>query len=205
MDNSNVVNTPLTPEQAQNATPQVVSQNEDVRLPAQPGSKTEPTELLQSLRDEREKRRLAEEKAKLAEEELNNIKSSVPSEQDAWSDEGKILQNKITSLEQQVTEQKEERDLERLYNQYPLLREKADAFKEYRKAEHPRAKIESVAKLYLSEEGLLEPKRKGLENPTGGSRTPMNPGMTSEEVKHLRETDPRKYREMIKKDLLKIE
>jgi hypothetical protein len=54
------------------------------------------------------------------------------------------------------------------------------------------------------EKGLLEPVRKGLEKPTGGDRTPLSSGMSTEEVKSLRETDYKKYREMLKKGLIKF-
>ena len=206
MDNSNVVNTPLTPEQAQNATPQVVSQNEDVKLPAQPGSKTEPTELLKSLQDEREKRRLAEEKAKLVEEELNTIKSSIPSETDAWSDEGKLIVEKyVKPLESTINSLQETIALKDIQAMYPMLREVSSEFDEFRK-EYPRHKLENIAKLFLTEKGLLGTQRQGLEKPTGGPKNQKTPGsMTTAEVKHLRENDHRKYRDMLKKGLIKIE
>lgn len=147
------------------------------------------------------------ERAKKAETELKELREkniNVPSDNEPWSDEGKLLQTKISEVENELLTIKEERDLERLYSQYPLLREKASEFSEYRKAEHPRAKLESVAKLYLAEEGLLEPKRKGLENPTGGERAPMVTGMTAEEVEQLRKTNYKKYKEMLVNDQIKF-
>ena len=114
------------------------------------------------------------------------------------------MRTQISSLEAKIDSIEEEKNLERLFNQYPLLREKGAEFKEYRLLEHPRAKLESVAKLYLVENGLLEPTRKGLENPTGGQRTPMTPDMTSDDVANLRNTNYKKYKEMIQKDQLKF-
>ena len=206
MDNSNVVNTPLTPEQAQNATSQVVLPKEEIKQPAQPGSKTEPTELLKSLQDEREKRRLAEEKTKLVEEELNKIKSSVPSESDAWSDEGKLIVEKhVKPLQDTINSLEERLLLKDIQTTYPMLREVSSEFDEFRK-EYPRHKLENVAKLFLSEKGLLDSPRQGLEKPTGGPRNQKAPGtMTNDEVKHLRETNFRKYADMLKKNQIKIE
>ena len=205
MDNSTVVNTPLTPEQAQNATPQVVAQNEDVKLPAQPGSKTEPTELLKSLQEEREKRRLAEEKAKLVEEELNNIKSSVPSE-DAWSDEGKVLESKIKSLTSELSEVKGELTKKDILIANPVLKDMWEEFETFRDdSENKGMNMRTAAKAFLTEKGLFEPRKVGLEKPTGGPKqTPSYGTMTADEAKDLREKNPRKYREMIVKDQIKI-
>lgn len=149
-------------------------------------------------------KKLEAEKKDLEELAKNNIKDD-PSDE-VFSDEGKALKNQISSLEGKITSIEEERNLERLYNQYPLLREKAGEFIEYRKAEHPKAKIESVAKLFLAENGLLEPTRKGLEKPSGGTRIPGASGtMTSQEAETLRTTNYKKYREMVKAGTLKIE
>ena len=64
--------------------------------------------------------------------------------------------------------------------------------------------MENVVKLFLSENGLIESPRRGLEKPTGGDRTPPLMGMTSEEVKTLRETNYRKYEDMLMKGQIKI-
>src|SRR3990167_1286136 len=205
MDTIPVVNTPLTPEQAQNATPQVVTPKEDVIPPAQPGSKTEPTELLKSLQEEREKRRLAEEKAKLVEEELNTIKSSVPSESEAWSDEGKVLESKIRSLTSELSEVKGELTKKDILIANPMLKDMWEEFETFRDdSENKGMNMRTAAKAFLTEKGLLEPKRQGLEKPTGGPKqTPSYGTMTADEAKDLREKNPRKYREMIVKDQIK--
>lgn len=201
-----VVKGPLTEGQAPEAIKQEVTPKEEVKLPAQPGSKTEPTELLKSLQEERELRRLAQEEAKLAKEELNKINSSVPSEADAWSDEGKLIVEKhVKPLQDTINSLEEKLALKDVQATYPVLREISSEFDEFRK-EYPRHKLDNVAKLFLSEKGLLEPQRKGLEKPTGGFKNQKTPGsMTTEEVRHLRETNFRKYSDMAKKGLIKIE
>ncbi len=163
----------------------------------QAGDKTDPNLLLESLKKEREKRRLLEE-------ELQTLKSSTSSE-DIFSDEGKALKNQISTLEARVALAEEEKNLEKLYSQFPVLRDKAEEFNTFRQAEHPRAKMESVAKLFLVENGLLDAPRKGLEKPTGGQRTPSTSGMTADDVKTLRQTNFKKYQEMIMKGQIKID
>ena len=204
MEQSNVVKEPLTPALPSNGTPPTVVP-EETTPPAPAGSKTDSELLLKSLHEEREKRKLEAEKTKLLEEELELLKSSVPSENEVFSDEGKVLKKEISTLTEKINSIEEEKNLEKLYNQYPLLREKAEEFKEFRKAEHPRAKLESVVKLYLAENGLLEPVRKGLERPTGGPKIPPTSGMTAEDVKTLRQTNFKKYQEMLMKGQIKID
>jgi len=148
------------------------------------------------LKEERAKRKELEDK-------LQTFNTTTPSEE-VYSDEGKILLERIATLEARDKAREEQFELERLYVQYPLLKEKAEEFKKFRETEHPRAGLGSVAKIYLAEQGLLEPIRKGLEKPTGGQRTPMTSEMTTEDVKNLRENDYRKYKDMLMKGLIKV-
>ena len=146
------------------------------------------------------------ERAKKAELEVKDLESrlttEVPSDE-VFSDEGKALKGQITSLESELASIKDGQVLQGLYAQYPVLKDKSADFDEFRQ-DYPRTKLENVAKLYLSENGLLEPKRVGLEKTTGGPRTPVSSEMTTEEIKKLRETDSRKYRDMLQKGLIKV-
>jgi len=178
-----------------NPTP-VAEVTEETPAPIQAGDKTDPNLLLKSLQEEREKRRLLEE-------ELETLKSSALSEE-VYSDEGKILKKQITTLTEKINFIEEEKILQGLYFQYPVLKDKSAEFDEFRK-DYPRTKLENVAKLYLAENGLLEPVRKGLEKPTGGPRAPLTSGMTADDVKTLRETNFKKYQEMVSKGQIKIE
>ena len=202
-EKNNVVNdeelTPSQPSEGENQEELI----EDKAQPA-PGSKTESELLLKSLQEERDKRRDLEAHQRELEEELLEFKSSVPADE-VYSDEGRLLKKELDSIKGALSSFKEERELERVYAQYPLLKEKSQEFENFRKEEHPRAKIESVAKLYLAENGLLESKRRGLETPTGGDRVPIKTGMSIEEVKHLRENNYKKYLELLKKDQIKIQ
>lgn len=171
--------------------------SEEVAPPVQAGDKTPPNLLLKSLQDERDK-------VKQLEEELEQLKSSTLPEDEVFSDEGKALKKQITALTEKINSIEEDKNLQLLYAQYPVLKEKSEEFKTFREG-YPRTKMENVAKLYLAENGLLEPVRKGLEKPTGGPRVPITSGMTADDVKTLRETDFKKYQELLSKGLIKIE
>ena len=172
---------------------------DDPQTTASPaGSKTDPALLLKSLKEEKEKRILAEEKLKLMEE------SSTHTEGEAFSDEGKLLEKKIIEATQEIGSLKESLQLNELFAKYPALKEKSEEFKEFRKSEHPRANLDSVAKIYLVENGLLESTRKGLEKTTGGTRTPATSGMSAEDVATLRKTDYKKYQDMLMKGQITI-
>jgi hypothetical protein len=202
MDNSNeVVNPELTTGDSEvvNTQEQQPVVTEDTTKPAQAGEKTDPNLLLKSLQEERERRRLAEEKAKLLEEQLT---SSTPSDE-VFSDEGKALKSHISSIESKLEKLEEEKQLEKIYSQFPDLKSLASEFDTY-KQDYPRHKLENVAKLFLSEKGLMESPRKGLEKTTGGTRQPISSTMTSDEVKTLRTTNYKKYQDMLMKGLIKL-
>jgi hypothetical protein len=191
-----VVNEELTNPDAPKAEPAKAVPEEIA--PSAPGSKTDSELLLKSLQEERDKRKNSEEKIKNLEEELDNLKSSILPDTDVYSEEGKALQAKISSVEAKLVSMEEERNLERIFSIYPILKENADDFNEYRKAEYPKTKIESVAKIYLAEKGLLETdQRKGLEKTTGGTRGPAPVGMTIEDVENLRKTNYKKYKQLL--------
>ena len=163
---------------------------------ATPGSKTPEANLLAALHEERRLRKEAEDK-------LASVNTTIPSDE-VYSDEGRVLLAKIADLEARDKAREERMELDRLLTQFPVLKEKEAEFLEYRSSEHPRAKMSSVAKLYLSENGLLEPVRKGLESPTGGTRSPMTSELNQEEVKNLRETNYKKYKDLLSKGLIKV-
>lgn len=160
------------------------------------GSQTPSENLYAALAEERRLRKEAEEKLKI-------FNTTTPTEE-VYSDEGRLLNQRIEEQGKVIVQLQEERELERLFNKFPLLGEKADEFKAYRETEHPRAKLESVAKLFLSDNGLLEPTRRGLESPTGGPRTPMTSEMTKEDVEDLRKNNYKKYKDMLIKGLIKV-
>lgn len=181
---------------------------EETRLPVAPvvvtstqtppvGSKTPEENLYAALAEERRK-------SKLLEDKLNSMTTEV-SEPEVVSDEAQILKRQIDTLSGKINQMEDDKALDKLLVQYPVLKENLDKFAEFRLAEHPRAKIESVAKIYLAENGLLEGRRAGLENPTGGTRAPVSQGMTADDVANLRKNNFKKYQELLSKGLIKIE
>jgi len=163
------------------------------------GSQTPPENLYAALAEERRKRQEAEDK-------INSMQTTVdPFEPEVVSDEAKLLKGHIDSLSAKISQMEDDKALDKLYEQYPVLKENSDKFNEFRRTEHPRAKIESAAKIYLAENGLLENRRVGLENPTGGDRAPISTGMTADDVSNLRKNNWKKYQELLSKGLIKIE
>lgn len=162
------------------------------------GSQTPSENLYAALAEERRMRQVAEDK-------LKSLSTTDLSEPEVVSDEAKLLKGHIDSLSAKISQMEEDKELESLFVRYPVLKENADKFKDFRLTEHPRAKIESAAKIYLAENGLLEGRRVGLENPTGGTRAPVTTGMTADDVANLRKNNWKKYQELLSKGLIKME
>lgn len=121
------------------------------------------------------------------------------------------LKAKVETLERDIQQQKSQFEMERLYTQYPALKENKDMFTTYSQdplnADMP---LPTRAKAFLVENDLLkEPsRRKGLEKTTGGRvTTPVaaNGKMSAEDAKRLRTTDPRRYQRMIESGTLIID
>lgn len=196
MEQNNVVNGELTTPQPSEGAGAVVPGE---TTPTAPGTKTDSNLLLKSLQEEREKRRLDNERMKLLEEEIEQLKSSAVSEAEAFSDEGKALESKIFKVSSEISELKEKLAKSELIASNPIFKDKWNEFEEfYSLAENKGMNLKTAAKAFLIENGLVEAPRKGLEKTTGGPRTPISSGMTAEEVKNLRETNYRKYQEMVK-------
>jgi vacuolar-type H+-ATPase subunit I/STV1 len=147
------------------------------------GSKTPSENLLAALEQERQKRRELEA-------QLLEVTTSQPL-QETYSDEGKLLERQISSLKNELEAIKEDKTVDALQVQYPELKELSQEFNSYR-SDFPSSKIESVAKLFLSEKGLLDKPRKGLEKTTGGQVAPTD-GFTADEVMDMRKNNHRKY------------
>ena len=169
----------------------------------QAGEKTESVQLLKSLQEEREKRRMAEEEAELLKKENEDLKTSTFSGD--YSDEGKALKGEISDLKSELLEVKGELTKKDILITHPVLNDKWAEFEEFRS--HPDNKgmnMRTSAKAFMVENGFMEPTRKGLEKPTGGDRTPPQNGMNAEDVKILRTTNFKKYQDLIREGKLKI-
>ena len=167
-----------------------------------PGEKTDPALLLKSLQEERDKRKVLE--AELETERQKNVSENTG---EIVSDEGKALLTKISTLEREIIQGKEQDQIRTLQVQFPALKDKADEFEVYRTSpEYAGMKLETAAKAFLAENELLvTPKsRKGLENAAGGGqRAPQSQGMTPEEIDNLRVTNYNEYARRIRVGTLK--
>ncbi len=159
-----------------------------------PGSQTDPALLLIALKDERTKRKNLEDRIVL----LENA---------GLSDTDKIELGKLkTQIEESnskletLTQDNVKKDL---LIAHPVLGEKWAEFETFRAdPDNQGMGIKTAAKAFLVENGLLDAPRRGLEKPTGGPRVPVSTKMTHEEIKHLRETDFKKYQDMLMAGLI---
>lgn len=186
-----------------------VSLSEEQSLPVEnpdqqdkPGSKTDSALLLESLKEERKLRREEQERAEQLEKELLAFKNA---DTEAESEEGRKLKEEIKNLANEISSIKEQNELSLLLTQYPALKDKKAEFDEFRK-DYPRTGLAKVAKLFLSENGLIETPqpRKGLEDTTGGTRFPTPQGMSADEIKNLRETNYKAYVKLLNEGNVKL-
>lgn len=214
MENQEVVKEPLTTEQAPEAINEEPTTTEDVVEPAQEpkaGDKTPPNELLGSLQEERDRRRKSEAREKELEEQLTILQnSSTSTDDEVFSDEGKALNQKFNErtkfLEDQLAEIKDENAKKDLLITNPEIKEHLAEFEEYREdPENKGMNMNTAAKAFMVDKGLLKTKRTGLEKPTGSTREPSTVGkMTAADAKSLRETNFKKYQEMVINDQIQI-
>lgn len=175
--------------------PKEATVSEDVKLAAEPkvevteqpkpevkGSLTSETRLYAALEEERKARKDLEKR-------LKSLEGSAPSQEDQ-PEEVTELKDKVYVLEQELA-------MEKVFVVHPDLKDHVDEFKEF-KNDYPGASVEKVAKLFLAEKGLIVPQRKGLEKPTAGSKTAPVAGVSEEDAKRLRETQPRRYIQMLR-------
>ncbi len=175
----------------------------------------------------RENQRISEENAKLLREnEELRIKSAKAettlSEEELstkypdWeflADDQKGFIKRQESLEKDIREMKEAKAWNENYTntltQFPQLKGKEAEFKEFCYSEENigNKNLVLLAKAFIFDKGEpAEPEktmRKGLETPSGGTKIAPTTGWSIEDVKRLRETDPKRYLKMIQRGELK--
>lgn len=129
--------------------------------------------------------------------EIDRLSEQVPSE---FRDE------RVGTLQAEIAEIRQEQQVTKVQEKYPQLKDVWADFESFRAdPENKGMNLNTAAKAFMAEKGLTPGQpRKGLENPTGGDRTPITSGMTPDEVKNLRETDYKKYAEMLRKGQIKL-
>ncbi|MAD98705.1 MAG: hypothetical protein CMB99_15385 [Flavobacteriaceae bacterium] len=167
------------------------------------GSKTPDRNLAAALKEERTKRKDLEKKVKDLES------SSAPSGDDYQEeDDADSLRKQLKDTNARLDAMESQSTLDGLEKQYPALKDKADEFEDYRDdPDNAGMSVKTAAKAFLAENGLLGGKSKarpGLEKPTGGSKVPQGK-LSKDDIKELREKQPRKYQRMIQDGTLKPE
>lgn len=146
-----------------------------------------------------ERLKKAEEARATAEEQVRFLQDELLKAKDNPSDPGKIAE-----LEKSLEEVKAGQAKAELLERYPILKEHWQALMEYRQLpENKGMNLNTAAKVFLSDKGLLETRRAGLETPSGGEAPPTDGSMTPEQIADLRMNHPEKYRDMIMKDQIK--
>jgi len=146
------------------------------------------------------------ERLKDKEKELEALKlkeNNSDTDADYFSDNEKEsnLEKEIAALNKKVEKQSQSMEMDRLYAQYPAIKDNAERFQTY--SEDPinaGMPLPSRVKAFLIENDLLEKpvKRKGLEKSTGGKTDKKSSGkMTAEDLQRLRETNPRKWMALV--------
>lgn len=132
------------------------------------------------------------------EAELEALQTGTPPGE-GISDEGRALMKEIDSLKSKISSIESDGAIKELKNSNPIFKDKWTEFEEFRaKEENKGMNLKTAAKAFLVENGLLDPVRKGLEQPTGGPRQSQPSGkMTAEDVKKLRETNYKEYEKLL--------
>lgn len=217
MENEKVVNTPLTTEQAEEAKPEsetkeevkdTVSNSEPEEVVTLAGDKTPPNELLGNLQKERERRRESEARQLELEEKIKQLEESSTSSEDVYYSDGeKALKSEITGLKSDLAKINRDAAESKLKLSNPTISEHWNEFVEYQTdPDNKGMNLNTAAKAFLADKGLVSVARKGLEKSTGGEGKPASVGKISgADAELLRKTNYKKYLEMIRNDQIQID
>lgn len=150
----------------------------------------------QMFEDQRRRAEKAEQEAKELQSRLSS--NNVLLEEGTDDKESSRIKNELAEIKAKLAKTE-------VQEAYPILKDSWKDFEEFRELEENKGmNLRTAAKAFLVEKGMLEPTRKGLEKPTGGQKTPTSSGMSTDEIKHLRETNYRKYTDMLMKGQIKM-
>jgi len=155
-----------------------------------------------------ERFREVNEKAKALEDKVKELESSVSPEKaaeqfpdwDLMTETERWMAKELIQLKEKT---KWEEDMARAKKAFPVLGDKEAEFKDYCYKFPKSVDVEVLAKSFLFDDVKPAPAvqetepNKGLEKPTGGLRQSSAPGLTLDEIKRLRENQPRSYEKMI--------
>lgn len=145
------------------------------------------------------------ERLKKAEEDKAELKAQVEELQGLQDNNVPLEDEEMRKIRGEISDIKGKLIKSEVIESYPQLKGVWKEFEEYHSEPDNRGmNMRTAAKAFLADKGLLESTRKGLEKPVGGPRNPPSSGMTSDDIKTLREQSPKKYYDMLKKGLIKI-
>ena len=147
------------------------------------------------------------------EQELKELKS-LPSSEEVLSQKypeweyldetQKAIFKRQEALESELANLKAEKaksdNFVKVLTEFPELKETETEFKDYCE-QNPNTDIFILAKSFSFDK---KPKRKGLEEPTGGEKTISTGGPTTEEVKRIRETDEKLFAKLVKEGRIDV-
>lgn len=164
---------------------------QEIETPQTPPEK----DYKQMFEDQRRRAEKAETEAK---ELQGRLSSNVLLEEGSDDKETSKIKNELAEIKAKLAKTE-------VQEAYPVLKGSWKDFEDFRDEEDNKGmNLRTAAKAFLVEKGMLEPTRKGLEKPTGGQKAPVTSGMSNDEIKHLRETNYRKYTEMLMNGQIKI-
>ena len=173
----------------------------------EPKSKLEDTEDYKKKFSEssKEAQRLLEEnkklQAKLAKASETSSETVFLEKHPDWEyldDTQKSIIRRQEELDKELKEMKKTKEREtkfsKILSEFPELKDSSDEFKDYCE-ENAQTDMTTLAKSFLFDK---KPARKGLESPTGGDKTPPSGGFTTDDVKRIRENDPKLFEKLIR-------
>jgi hypothetical protein len=143
-------------------------------------------------------------RAEKAEREAKELQGRLASNHVTLEEEGSGDEETV-AIKSELREIKTKLAKAELLEAHPVLKESWNDFEKFREEDENKGmNLRTAAKSFMVERGLLEPQRKGLEKPTGGTKIPSSTNTSPEEVTKLRTTDHRKYRDMLLKGQIKV-
>ena len=174
-----------------------MAENPEVVVPQNPTTETVtiPKEEWEQTKHKAEVSSQNFERLKKAEEEKAELEAALQGLNQDPSGEGNV---RLKELEATVGTLKEEISKARVIELNPQLKEVWSDFEQFRAdPENKGMNLNTAAKAFLVEKGLITPQRKGLESVTGGSKVPQPSGMTTQEIEDLRKNNYKEYQKRL--------
>jgi hypothetical protein len=155
---------------------------------------------------------LEEKLAQAGENSLEKDLSVRYPDWDLMTESEKILAKNQERIDKQLAELAEEKawdkNFTKVRSKYSKLADKENEFKEFCNRHPKGVDTETLAKSFLFDDKTPvkeeTKERKGLERPTAGPNKISTPGMTLEDIKRLREEQPKLYAKMLKEGRLNV-